>query len=343
MPKLFNKTLVIGLGLIGGSFAKAIKKHDLSQEIFAFDCDQDSIDLALNDQIIAEGTTNINLFEHVFDFVVIASPLYTYEEIFESITNVISPQTIIIDLGSLKGFIDDILPPNLSKNFIGCHPIAGLEKSGFENSDTELFLDKKFLICANNKTNSKSLEIVKNVAEKIGSKTEILEAKKHDEIYALVSHLPQFLSFLTREFSPKEINDEFFKTAFRLDNSNPEIWEDIFELNDENLEKFYLQFFEILEKEMNNLLNSKFENSDFKLDQKSLDFLEENFAEIFTRAIFVKSYLKIPQIKTYHNYAGSGFRDFTSIAKIFELNNQFLLDLIQKNHKKILKIFNSLS
>ncbi len=343
MSKTFEKTLIIGLGLIGGSFAKAIKKNNLSKEIFAFDLDQDSIDLAVNDKVIIEGTTNLNMFEHVFDFVVIAAPLFAYEEIFNKISDSISSQTIIIDLGSVKGFIAEILPKNLEKNFIACHPIAGSEKSGFENSDSELFLNKKFVICSNKKNDSKSLEIVKNIAEKIGSKTEILEAKKHDEIYALTSHLPQFLSFLTREFSPKEFNDKFFKTAFRLDDSNPEIWEEIFELNDENMEKFYIQFFENLEKEMESFSNLKTENLEFTLDQESQKLLEENFAAIFARAIFVKSYLKIPQVKTYQNYAGSGFRDFTSITKIFNLDEKFLSKMIEQNHKKITKIFNSLS
>jgi prephenate dehydrogenase len=343
LSKIFKKTLVIGLGLIGGSFAKALNKNNLSSEIFAFDTDQDSIDLAVNDGVIIEGTTNLNMFEHVFDFVVIAAPLSAYEEIFDKIGDVISPQTLIIDLGSLKDFIDEILPKKLANNFIACHPIAGSEKSGFENSDAELFTDKRFVICSSEKTNLEFLEIIKNIAERIGSKAELLEAKKHDEIYALTSHLPQFLSFLTREFSPKEFDDEFFKTAFRLDDSNPEIWEEIFELNDKNMEKFYIQFFDNLEKEMQNFLSLKTENSEFTLDQKSQKLLEENFAAIFARAIFVKSYLNIPQVESYRNYAGSGFRDFTSIIKILNLDDKFLSEMIEKNHKKITKIFNSLS
>ncbi len=343
MSKIFQKTLVVGLGLIGGSFAKALSKNNLSKEIFAFDTDQDSIDLAINDKVIVEGVTNLNMFEHVFDFVVIAAPLSAYEEIFDKIVDVISAQTIIIDLGSLKSFIAEILPQKLANNFIACHPIAGSEKSGFENSDSELFTDKKFIICPNNKTNPENLEIVKNIAEKIGSKTESLEAKKHDEIYALTSHLPQFLSFLTREFSPKELDDEFFKTAFRLDDSNPEIWEEIFELNDENMEKFYIEFFDNLEKEMESFLSLKTENSEFTLEQKSQKLLEENFAAIFTRALFVKSYLNISKVKSYQNYAGKGFRDFTSIIKILDLDDKFLSEMIEKNHKKITKIFNSLS
>ncbi len=247
---IFQKTLIVGLGLIGGSFAKALRQHKISAEIFAFDLDLESIDLAKNDGVINGGADNFLMLEHTFDLIVIAAPLAAYEEIFAEISEAISPKTIVIDLGSLKNFITEILPKNLAQNFVACHPIAGSEKNGFENSDAQLFLGKKFVICPTAKNDLEAVKKVENLAKEIGCSVELVDAKKHDEIYALVSHLPQFLSFLTKEFSPKNIKDEFFKTAFRLDDSDPEIWADIFELNDENMEKFYVEFFDALEKEI---------------------------------------------------------------------------------------------
>ncbi len=430
---MFQKTLIIGLGLIGGSFARALKQTDLSKKIFACDSDLETIDYAKNSGVIDEGFSDLDFLSDElssFDFIVVATPLAAYDEIFFELKNV---NALVIDLGSIKNL--DV--ENLPKNFVPCHPIAGSENAGFEHSDADLFSGKKFVIC---KENSRVAEVVK----KIGAIPEFLEAKKHDEIYALVSHLPQFLSFLTAEFSPKKITNEFFKTAFRLDNSDPEIWSDIFEMNEENLEKFYEKFFDNLERNINGprnkcgvtsskremtssehgvtsskrevtssehgvtsskrevtsselevasseremtswecwvkdlrcllltnptlltnftLLNNPALSTNFTLltdpelstnsalstchpalvagsiDQ---DFLTQNFAQIFFRVLVAKSLLEIPEIKKFQNYAGSGFRDFTSIVSVLNYDVEKLENLFAQNHKKILKFFNSL-
>jgi len=334
---LFQKTLIIGLGLIGGSFAKALRQNQISKEILACDLDSAAINLAKDEQVIDNSITlEDNLSD--FDFIVLATPLSAYKEIFDKIFNRLSDKTIFIDLGSIK----ELKLKNLPKNFIPCHPIAGSENNGFEHSSADLFLDKKFIICAEN-SEENSLKKLTETIKKIGAKTEFLSAKKHDEIYALVSHLPQFLSFLTAEFSPKEIKDEFFKTTFRLDNSSPEIWDDIFKLNEKNLEKFYMQFFDELENVIENPQKIIEKNPTAKLPTFDEKFFEENFAAIFFRALIVSSYLKISQIKSFENYAGSGFRDFTSIISILNYDSQKLHDLIKKNQSKIFKIFDSIS
>lgn len=337
---LFQKTLIIGLGLIGGSFAKALQKSGISKEIFAYDLDDETIDLAANDKTIIRGVNDLEFLQEElpqFDFIVLATPISSYEEILEEITPQISPKAVIIDLGSIK----DLKIKNLPKNFIPCHPIAGSENTGFEHSSDDLFLGKKFIICPENRDQNLVNKVVE-VVKKIGATPEFLEAKKHDEIYALVSHLPQFLSFLTKEFSPKDVKDDFFKTAFRLDESSPEIWDDIFEMNEENLEKFYLKFFDELENFTKNLESILVKTSPDlpKFDEK---FFEENFTAIFFRVLVVKSYLEISEIKNFHNYAGSGFRDFTSIISLLNYDSEILRNLIKKNQKKILKIFNSIS
>lgn len=326
---MFRKTLIIGLGLIGGSFAKALKEKNLSKKTFACDFDQETIDYAKNSGIIDGGFTNLNFFSDElssFDFIVVATPLSTYDEIFFDLKNF---SGLVIDLGSIKNF--EI--KNLPKNFVPCHPIAGSENTGFEHSDVKLFFSKRFILC---KKNSTVLELIR----KIGAIPDFLDAKKHDEIYALVSHLPQFLSFLTVEFSPKKITDEFFKTAFRLDNSDPEIWSDIITMNEKNLKKFYDKFFVNLEKNINRSSHENMATTSIKFDKK---FFEENFASIFFRALVVKSFLEIPEIKTFQNYVGSGFKDFTSIMTIFNYDAEKLKNLFTQNQKKISKLFNSIS
>ncbi len=325
---MFKKTLIIGLGLIGGSFAKALKKSKLSEEIFACDLDSETIDYAKNYGVIKDGFSELSFFADdlsSFDFIVVATPLSSYDEIFFELKDV---NSLVIDLGSIKDLNLEFFP----KNFIPCHPIAGSEKDGFESSDEDLFVSKKFVFCKQNKD-------VVEVIKKIGAIPEFIEPKKHDEIFALVSHLPQFLSFLTAEFSPKKITNDFFKNAFRLDNSDPEIWSDIISMNEENLEKFYDKFFANLEKNIEPKFNEKLSTGHEEID---VEFFEKNFASIFFRALIAKSFLEIPEIKSYQNHAGSGFKDFTSIISIFNFDTKKLENLFAQNRGKILKFFNSL-
>jgi len=334
---MFKKTLIIGLGLIGGSFAKALRKSNLSKEIFACDFDFETLDYAKNLGVINDGFTDLSFCAEElssFDLIVVATPLSAYDEIFFELKKV---DSLVIDLGSIKDLDLEFFP----KNFIPCHPIAGSENGGFEHSDEQLFLGKKFIFC---KESKEVVELIK----KIGAIPEFLEVKKHDEIYALVSHLPQFLSFLTVEFSPNKIDDESFKNAFRLNNSDPEVWSDIIAMNEENLEKFYDIFFANLEKNINlkfaTLLSETAALKKNFSSSKMIDnqFFEENFAQIFFRALVVKSFLEIPEIKTYQNHAGSGFRDFCSIISIFDFDAKKLENLLTKNQGKILKFFKSL-
>jgi len=329
---IFKKTLIIGLGLIGGSFAKALKKHKISGEIFACDLDSETLDFAQASGAIDAGFSDLaHLSDELtsFDFIVVASPLSTYEKIFAQLAK---SKALVMDLGSVK----ELQLKNAPKNFIPCHPIAGSQNSGFEYADENLFNGKKFIICAQNSEAKKVAQLV----EKIGAEPEFLEATQHDEIYALMSHLPQFLSFLTKEFSPKTIKDPFFKTAYRLDDSDPTLWSDIFAMNEIRLEKFYLLLFDNLEKNIAQLNPSFDLVPNEKFDEK---FFIDNFAAIFFRALIAKSLLEIPQVKTFQSYGGSGFRDFTSIAACLNYDREKLQNLIKQNRNKITKFFNSIS
>ena len=182
-----------------------------------------------------------------------------------------------------------------------------------------------------------------------------IEAQKHDEIYGLVSHLPQFLSFLCTEFSLKNIENNFFKNAFRLDDSNPEIWKDIFDLNQKYLQVFYEEFFDNLENYIENLknfnINQTLEDKDFKgfiddkiiFDNSTEQFFEKNFEVIFFRFLMILSLLKINKIQSFKNYGGQGFIDFISIINIVKINDSKINFLLQKNYSKITNFFKNIS
>ena len=356
-----KKILIIGLGLIGGSFARALRQYKVSDTIFAFDENFSAIEEAKSAGIIEDfADLDENLYD--FDLIVIATPLAAYKKILTQISKTSPSNAVVIDLGSLKEFVVAELPKNLQQNFVACHPIAGSDKTGFENSFAELFLEKKFVICPHKNCNEIAVKEVAAIIEKIGAKVDFIEPKQHDKIYALVSHLPQFLSFLTKEFSPFSDENNFanslLQNAFRLDNSSAEIWEDIFKLNEKNLEKFYLEFFDNLEEFVTQIKQEKFaeivtelKNIVLKLGAPKLtsqDFEasimndKNSAAKILFRLIIVASYLKIAEIKNLQNYAGSGFRDFTSIIYLVELAPK-LAELLKQNQKEILLLIKNIS
>jgi len=336
---LFNNTLIFGLGLIGGSFSKSLKDNNLSKNIFAADIDEENIDMAIEDKVIVGKITDIK--ENI-DLIIIATPLKAYKDCFDTILNLtLADNVLIIDLGSLKGFVLDIVPNKLKDKFIGCHPIAGSQESGYKASKNDLFNDKDFIICTNDFTIEDNFNKLTKLVEAIGSNKILLDEDEHDEIFCLTSHLPQFLSFMTKELTPKNIDDEFFTNVFRLDHSNSVIWDDIFKLNEENLEESYLDFFDNLENNIEALdedmldINIEYQSADF-----DANFLEDNFAAIFFRFIVVKSYLEtIPEECS--NFTGSGYKDFTSITAI--LSHSEIDELIAKNKNKILKLFDKIS
>ncbi len=353
-----QKILILGLGLIGGSLAKALKSKDNNIKIHAFDINFEALEDAKKTGSIDEISSIQKCLD--FDLIVISSPLSAYQEVLSELSqefqNGDKKKPIIIDLGSLKEFVLKEVPQNLRQNFIACHPIAGSDKSGFENSSPDLFFGKKFIICKNENNDESSIKTVIDLAEKIGSSVDFLDAKRHDEIYALVSHLPQFLSFLTKDISPKTIENDFFANCFRLNNSNAEIWGDVFLYNENNIEKFYLEFFDNLENFAKEIKNDNFKKTIENIENitkilpktlkndEILPKIAQNQREIdriLFRLIIVASFAKIKKVQDFANYAGTGFRDFTSIIFLAQ-NNEDFAQLLKENKKSVLKLIKTL-
>lgn len=343
----FEKTLIIGCGLIGGSFAKALKKFAISKEIFAFDPDVESVSLAKKQQIIDQFYV---LDESVkqFDLIVIACAISNYQEIFNKISEHLSSKNLVIDLGSLKDFSGKL--KKIPSNFIPLHPICGSEKTGFANSDGNLFLQKKIIICQS-QSNQKDIEKITEVIKILKSELEFMDAKTHDKIYCLVSHLPQFLSFLTSQFSLKNSENEFLKKCFRLDNSSYEIWKDVFSFNEKNLQFFYEEFYDHLEETFSKPLSYNHQDSQELVKKLKIPLLEvnedlilnDNFAKIFFRFLIVLNYLKISTIPNCLSYGASGFKDFTAIVSIVKIDPKKIDKFWQNNFKKINQYFLEIS
>ena len=344
---IFKKTLVIGLGVMGGSLAKALKKNNLSHEIFAFDEDYLVIETAKKQKII-DGFALLDETIKEFDLIVIATPLSTYRQIFKEILPFLNQKNLVIDLGSIKDF--SRLSLKLPTNFIACHPIAGSHQSGFEFSSAELFSNKKFVIC-NSKNSTPDVKKIQDMVKNVGGEIHFLEAKKHDEIFALTSHLPQFLSFLSKEFSPKKLDDIFLQQCFRLDNSSGDIWSDIFKFNEQNIEKYYEEFFLNLTESFENLTSFNYNYCkqlavSYEIPLPNLiedNIFNDNFSSIFFRFLIVANYLKIKDLKNNIQYCGSGFRDFTSLIAFCNLDAEKIKFFVKKDLTKIKKLYQEIS
>ncbi len=317
---LFNNIHIIGLGLIGGSLAYACKKHNIARSIFGFDIDQSQIDFAITKKIIDEQY-NFNQKISNDDLVIICTPLSSYEQIFRKLLPLLGDQTLIIDVGSLKDFTLPLAEKILlekAKNFVACHPIAGSEKSGVINSNKDLFSGKKTIICPSKINEQSTIKKIEFFWHKLGLSVEFLDSIEHDKIFALVSHLPQFLAFIAQE-NFENGDDETLNKHFRLQNSNPKIWQEIFGLNRKNIEH-YLQLY---------LQN---------IDKFLKDFPDQN-GLIFRRMALVSCFLNLPDTKKFQTFAGSGLKDFTAIVdhpQKFDPNSQSLTQFLNQIKSKII-------
>lgn len=236
----FKNVLIIGLGLIGGSLALSLKNEGFKGKIYGFDLNKERIKKALELNAIDEG---FDKFEDInwqdIDLVILATPVKTFENIAKQIKPFLNKDTIISDVGSVKGElvlkISKILQPNI---FVGVHPIAGTEKEGIENAVVGLFKGARLIITPSENINQDILKRIEKFWKDLGSKVEIMEPYLHDFVFASVSHLPHAVAFALVDalinLSKETGIDLFkypgggFKDFTRIAASSPTVWKDIF-------------------------------------------------------------------------------------------------------------------
>ncbi len=233
---MLNKITIIGVGLIGGSLAKAIKENQLANKVCGYGRDQSRLEKAKNTNIIDELSTNIDEAVKGADIVVIATPVGTFKQILEAIEPLITEQVIISDVGSTKTNIVKIVNEVLgekSKCFVPAHPIAGKEKSGFEVSVPDLFKDKKTIITPLENNAPESIKVIHDMWIGTGAEVDYLSPESHDELLGMTSHLPHMLAFslvnyLVRQSPSASIYaGGGFKDFSRIASGDAVMWRDI--------------------------------------------------------------------------------------------------------------------
>ena len=239
------KIIIIGLGLIGGSIAKTLSSSQ-DYEIFAFDSDQNSIKNALDNQSIQGSLHSIDDLrnaEYEDSVVIIATPPSATDDILKSLDFLFNSSVTITDTTSTKSSLNKTLQEfNFPKNFIFSHPVAGSHLSGEKNSVADLFNGKSTILSYHDSVASQHVDRVTGLWDALGSKITVMDAKLHDQIFAYSSHLPHVAAYALlntlKELEQDDLSDfsggglgEFL----RLVSSPPEMWADIFSINEKNI------------------------------------------------------------------------------------------------------------
>ncbi|HIA15026.1 MAG TPA: prephenate dehydrogenase [Nitrospirales bacterium] len=237
----FPQVTIVGTGFIGGSIGLATKSAGLADVVVGTDVDQDAINQALAARAIDQGHTDLLRAVKGSSLVILASPVGTFEEIIRSTVHVLERETILSDVGSVKGQmvmnIDALLPPHLY--FVGAHPIAGSEKSNALSSYSDLFNGKPCVVTPTSETNATALSVIRSFWESIGTTVTTMDPLLHDKFFGAVSHLPHMIAYATLN-SITRIRDALFpdanlhtlspsslKDMTRIASSSPSLWSEI--------------------------------------------------------------------------------------------------------------------
>ena len=195
---MMKKVCIIGIGLIGGSLAKAIKKTHQSEIVFGYGRDEERLERAQKGNLIDQYSKNMGEALDGANMVIIATPVGSYESILKEMKPHISEDMVISDVGSTKVSVIEAVKAvfdGVFDNFIPAHPIAGKEKSGFEVSDADLFVNKKVIITPLENNNPESIKILTKMWEEIGAEVDFMTPQSHDDLLGMTSHLPHMLAF----------------------------------------------------------------------------------------------------------------------------------------------------
>ena len=245
-----NSIVIIGLGLMGGSVAKALKNKNPEILISAFDHNDSALDLALDVGIIDKKISTleeINKLESKdVDIVIIAVPVIESLKVFDAINGLFNSDITITDTASAKSLISNHLEENYSSptNIILSHPMAGSHNTGVGYADEAMFYNKKVLITELLNPKDHCMQLVINLWEGLGAAVFKIDPIKHDEIMSYASHLPHVISYAVLNSIMKNSNEDIttfsaggLKDFVRIGGSDPKMWTDIFLSNKESILK----------------------------------------------------------------------------------------------------------
>lgn len=245
------RTVIIGLGLIGGSMAIDLRKRRVATSLIGVDENQDHCLEAVRLGIVDKTDSIKNVLADA-DLVIVAIPVTTITKLIPQILDGVDSNTIVIDTGSTKASICKSVSSHRNRNqFVAAHPIAGTENSGPGAAFSGLFRNKTMIVCERERSSGQALAVAERIFTALEVKPIYMAPVEHDKHVAYVSHLSHVSSFLLGqtvmdiEKDEKNIFDlagSGFASTVRLAKSSPEMWAPIFEQNVEYLSQALLEY-----------------------------------------------------------------------------------------------------
>ncbi|MCG8911185.1 bifunctional prephenate dehydrogenase/3-phosphoshikimate 1-carboxyvinyltransferase [Pseudomonas sp. DP-17] len=243
-PHKLRRLVVVGLGLIGGSFAKGIRQKGLFEEVVGVDRDPQTRRLAVELGVVDRCEESLAVGCRDADVIQLAVPILAMEKVLGELATFDIGNAILTDVGSAKGNVVRAAKAvfgGMPARFIPGHPIAGSEQSGVEAANAELFRRHKVILTPLDNADADAIQRVESLWRELGADVEQMAVEHHDEVLAATSHLPHLLAFtLVDSLAKRSENLEIFRYAAggfrdftRIAGSDPVMWHDIFLANRE--------------------------------------------------------------------------------------------------------------
>lgn len=235
---MFDKVYLVGVGLINGSLARDLKRHELAKEVIGIGRDSQRLAKAQALQIIDQYQLLHENDVLDADVIVFGVPVGKIRDTLTLLKPHLNPNTLLTDVGSTKNNViqaaEEILG-ELSAKFVPAHPIAGSEQSGFEHAQEDLFQDRKVIVTPTEKTDATAVQKIKKMWQIIGAQVDEMTAEQHDAILSMTSHLPHMVAYTLVNYLGKQSDaSNIFNYAAggfydftRIASSDPTMWADI--------------------------------------------------------------------------------------------------------------------
>ena len=243
---MFEQLGLIGCGLMGGSFALALKQAGLVQRVVGYSKSPSTTDRARQLGVIDVEAPSALLAVAGADIVLLAVPVSATEATLKAIRHLVTPQMLIMDVGSTKADVVQAAESALREkvgSFVPAHPITGREVSGVEHAEADLYSGRQVILTPTERTLTAQLQHAQDVWTALGSRVTSMSPESHDAAFAAVSHLPHLLAFtLINSITGQAHADTFlslagpgFRDFTRIAASDPKVWRDILLANREEL------------------------------------------------------------------------------------------------------------
>ena len=238
---MIRRLAIVGVGLLGGSAARAARADGLAGEIVGIGRDAGRLEPALREGVLDRATTDLEDGVRDADFVLLAAPVLTSEGLLARVWRAAPEGAVVTDVGSTKRGIvraaERLAAGGRGCAFVGSHPMAGSELSGYGAARADLFRGATVIVTPTDRTEPRAVKAVTELWEALGARVRALDAESHDRVVAAISHLPHAVAYAlvdaVARLEPEAL--EFaaagFRDTTRIAASDPDVWTEIFLAN----------------------------------------------------------------------------------------------------------------